>query len=89
MADRYLCRDCGWTSDEGEPGTLSLIPLGIDRILTVCPDCREVETTLARACDEPGCDQEASMGTPVPGGYRSTCWQHRPADSGERARGEG
>ena len=29
-------------------------------------------------CDEPGCMKQGTMGTPVVGGYRRTCWDHRP-----------
>lgn len=43
-----------------------------------CPDCLEVET-LVYACDEPGCTEEVSCGTPTPGGgYRTTCGKHAP-----------
>ena len=33
---------------------------------------------IARLCDEPGCYDEISCGTPTPDGYRSTCSKHAP-----------
>lgn len=45
--------------------------------ITGCPKCRE-PNTLYLACDEPGCWDEASCGTPTPNGYRQTCGDHRP-----------
>ena len=29
-------------------------------------------------CDEPGCKEQVSCGTPTPTGYRNTCGKHRP-----------
>lgn len=29
-------------------------------------------------CDEPGCMDQISCGTPIPGGYRQTCGKHQP-----------
>lgn len=29
-------------------------------------------------CDEPGCGEESTCGTPIPGGYRRTCHKHIP-----------
>jgi hypothetical protein len=42
------------------------------------------DETLFRAtlglCDEPGCFNQISCGTPTPTGYRSTCHTHYPGD---------
>lgn len=43
-----------------------------------CPKCGECNYWTA-ICDEAGCDQPCSCGTPIAGGYRRTCGQHRPA----------
>lgn len=29
-------------------------------------------------CDEPGCMKRWTCGTPTPGGYRTTCFEHQP-----------
>jgi hypothetical protein len=45
-----------------------------------CPDCKEINTMVG-VCDEPGCWQETSCGTPTKdGGYRRTCGKHRPEE---------
>lgn len=86
MPDRYVCAECGWHGDQPARVSLTLdLGQGEEVSLVVCPQCRGIESTLSRACDEPGCAREASMGTPTPTGYRSTCWDHRPAASGEPA----
>jgi hypothetical protein len=33
-------------------------------------------------CDEPGCMEQASVGTPTPTGYRRTCHKHAPKQEG-------
>ena len=37
-------------------------------------------------CDEPGCFEEISCGTPIEGGYRSTCYEHMPKIIDEKIR---
>ena len=38
----------------------------------------------AAICDEPGCLNDVVMGTPTPGGYRSTCSLHDPRKQASR-----
>ena len=81
MTTRQVCygRNCNWhgTSDEVlraphpfEPG----------EEVWGCPKCKSIDS-LYLACDEPGCWETASCGTPTPAGYRSTCGKHRPLDT--------
>lgn len=44
-----------------------------------CPKCKAVEC-LYLVCDEPGCWEHSTCGTPTPAGYRSTCGKHMPKD---------
>ena len=47
--------------------------------LYACPKCRD--STLVRACDEPGCNRQVTCGTPTANGYRQTCYTHMPKES--------
>ena len=71
---RWLCQSCDWTGEDAE---LLRAPSPFDATDTVvgCPKCKAVED-IANACDEPGCDKEATCGFPAPGGYRRTCGKH-------------
>ena len=42
-----------------------------------CPKCQSINS-LALACDEPGCWQSVTCGTPTEDGYRNTCGKHAP-----------
>ncbi len=42
-----------------------------------CPECKS-PVQFREVCDEPGCWNEASCGTPTPNGYRRICGQHTP-----------
>jgi hypothetical protein len=53
-------------------------PFNEQENLFVCPECLTLENTVYTACDEPGCNQAASSGTPTPNGYRNTCHDHYP-----------
>lgn len=79
---KVICetRRCGWHGLEHE-ALVAKSPFSDDD-LVACPECKEVGT-LVVACDEPGCWKEASCGTPIPGGYRRTCFDHRPKELGE------
>lgn len=74
-AMRIQCTECHWI---GTDATVAKVkdPDG-DDIWWVCPMCRTPES-FNHICDEPGCTRTVSCGTPIPGGYRSTCHQHRP-----------
>lgn len=75
MSEKCVCSACGWL------GTYDQLlaapnPFIKDDTLYACPICKDMD--LDRACDEPGCSKLASCGTPVPGGYRVTCFKHSP-----------
>lgn len=76
---RFICQDCDWRGGESEllraPNPFA--DENPDEMIG-CPRCRE-PNTMRQACDESGCWREASMGTPVHGGYRRTCYDHRPS----------
>lgn len=46
-----------------------------------CPECRCIDP-FVYVCDEPGCDEECSCGTPTEKGYRMTCSKHAPVKHG-------
>ena len=74
---KMICENfsCEWVGDEADVLRAPNPFVGRDELIA-CPKCGCV--TLAAACDEPGCDQVASCGTPAIGGYRRTCLDHMP-----------
>ena len=68
--------NCGW---KGEDTELLHAPNPFDPEdeLTGCPGCKDV-SSVKTCCDEPGCWDWWSCGTPTPEGYRGTCDKHRP-----------
>lgn len=87
MTDRKLvCQECNWqgrTSDCLEATN----PFGKEGTIHGCPDCKEVEC-FATACDEDGCWESVTCGTPTPDGYRMTCSKHEPKSDIGRAKSE-
>lgn len=80
MGDQpILCTECGWYGDT-EDMLVEAHPFQKGYTCYGCPSCREIETVVAR-CDEPGCKDIVACGTPVIGGYRSTCSKHAPKTS--------
>lgn len=71
---RWLCQSCGWNGDDDEL-LRAPNPFFLEDTIVGCPNCKVVEN-MANACDEPGCDKEATSGFPDPGGYRRTCGLH-------------
>jgi hypothetical protein len=74
---KLVCEDfrCGWVGLQSEALTAP-DPFNEGCELIACPKCRE--QTLNAACDEEGCKDFGTMGTPTPEGYRWTCFEHRP-----------
>lgn len=75
MKNRYTCtnRGCGWAGHETE--MLSAPdPFNVGDMLYACPNCKD--QSLVLACDEDGCNEQATCGTPTPAGYRSVCSKH-------------
>ena len=73
ICESHRCRWVGLTSEALSAPN----PFVEGEKLIACPQCRE--QTLCSCCDESGCTELASCGTPVPNGYRWTCYKHRPS----------
>ncbi len=69
-------RRCGWrgTSDQqlSAPN-----PFEEGETIWACPKCKSIDS-IVYACDEPGCWGAVSCGMLTSGGYRNTCFDHRP-----------
>ena len=73
-ADKYVCAECDWK------GIAPLLlraanPFNADDMLIGCPSCKSVNT-LSVACDEDGCWDYVTCGTPTADGYRRVCGLH-------------
>jgi hypothetical protein len=76
---KVMCteRGCDWVGEDTEM-LVAGNPFNPHDELTACPKCKTVENTVFVACDEPGCKQQSSCGTPTSAGYRNTCHNHMP-----------
>ena len=72
---KVYCAECLWHGAQTEIDQID-DPRG-SGAWSVCPSCRAA-CHIHVACDEAGCWEPATCGTPVPGGYRQTCGPHRP-----------
>lgn len=79
MNRRFLCDEC-WSAFREEELLKSPNPFDPSTEVTGCPNCFAVDS-MRLICDEPGCMNEADIGTPTPDGYRNTCYKHAPHDS--------
>ena len=73
---RFVCRECGWRGND-EDALSASNPFDPGDIITGCPKCKNVNT-MRTTCDELGCWEEDTCGTPTLGGYRRTCGKHQP-----------
>jgi hypothetical protein len=73
---RWICTDCRFIGLR-EEFDIVRDPKVVGNTWTICPKCRSADH-ITDACDEPGCDREASCGFPVDDerGYRRTCYEH-------------
>ena len=73
----FVCDECGWHGNNPES---VMIPMyaNRDEAIDVCPKCRCVKSSLSVCCEEPGCKNEASCGTPHQTGYKRHCHLHPP-----------
>jgi hypothetical protein len=69
---KWCCTECDW---RGSDLLVSQNPFNRDDKIHGCPECKSVECFKA-ACDEPGCNKDASCGWPSADGYRNTCHDH-------------
>jgi hypothetical protein len=73
---KIRCKECNWE------GVLEQVleakhPFQDQVLIYGCPKCLEAEP-FETLCDEPGCRDIYSCGTPSPSGYRQTCHKHIP-----------
>ena len=68
---------CDWKGDDSEM-LRAPHPFDLADEVVGCPNCKDIGT-LAEVCDEPGCWEVSTMGTPTGEGYRRTCFNHRPS----------
>lgn len=68
---------CSWHGQRSE-ALIAPDPFNVGCKLFACPECRQ--QTLRTCCDEPGCWNEDTIGTPTAKGYRRTCHKHIPPD---------
>ncbi len=73
---KVVCRNCGWRGLSTEQ-LFAENPFDSTDTIVGCPKCRCVNTTR-NACDERGCWDEDTCGTPTGEGYRRTCHVHMP-----------
>jgi hypothetical protein len=77
---KLVCKDCDWRGTDLQK-LIAPNPFDKEDIVVGCPKCNSVNQ-LRTACDEPGCWEEDTCGTPVvygsPVGYRRTCGKHIP-----------
>jgi hypothetical protein len=73
---KLVCKGCGWrgTADQLLQGNNPFAP---HETIYGCPQCKEIEPHRT-CCDEPGCWEQDTCGTPTPAGYRRTCDKHAP-----------
>jgi hypothetical protein len=74
---KFVCLDCSEVVTDREM-LRATNPFDPTEGIVGCPNCKEVNS-LVGACDEPGCSEQTTCGTPTPNGYRRTCSRHMPA----------
>lgn len=74
------CESCAWIGHESEL-LCAPNPFNGD-VLNGCPSCKDV-CDLKSVCDEPGCFERDTCGTPTPEGYRRVCGEHYRGLSGK------
>lgn len=73
---RSVCKECGWKGS-GEEVLEAANPFDANDTISGCPKCKSAQT-MRTTCDEPGCWEPDTCGTPTPNGYRRTCGKHVP-----------
>ena len=78
LTAKVICtnRHCDWHGLDSEL-LRAADPFTAGDELVACPKCRQTPY-LSVACDEPDCWRPVTCGTPIVGGYRNTCGDHRP-----------
>ena len=76
MTDKVQCDVCAWIGTDARILSAKN-PFDPEDTVEGCPQCKSVNS-IRRFCDEPGCTERASCGTPTKDGYRQTCGKHAP-----------
>ena len=76
MSDKIKCRECDYRGVTSDLLTAQN-PFHEPDTIYGCPFCKSIDRFIP-LCDEPGCQNEASCGTPTATGYRHTCGTHAP-----------
>jgi hypothetical protein len=71
-------RHCNWQGYEDEI-LVAEHPFGYEGAIIGCPKCKSI-ATIDYVCDEQGCWEVATCGTPSIDGYRHTCLKHKPVE---------
>lgn len=81
---KVSCGICNWQGKDKDmlSGTN---PFDNTEEIFGCPECKSIDSLFC-VCDEPGCWEIVSCGTPTEEGYRSTCNTHDPFKN--KTRGE-
>jgi phage FluMu protein Com len=74
--NRWRCETCREISLDANL-LKAFNPFDRSEVIVGCPKCKSVNDFTA-VCDEEGCVQQVSCGTPTPTGYRNTCSKHAP-----------
>ena len=74
--DKVICDECHRISRLNQ--LLSAAnPFEAEDEIKGCPNCKSIDCFHV-VCDEPGCKDVATCGTPTKEGYRHTCSKHGP-----------
>ncbi|KKL83145.1 hypothetical protein LCGC14_1977660 [marine sediment metagenome] len=80
QAGKTVCEMCEYQSSNAFLDHLNGVnPFNVEEIIHGCPECKSIDS-FRSACDEPGCWELVSCGTPSAGGYRTTCRAHKPRE---------
>lgn len=72
--DRYKCNSC-WAICSYDEMLVVSNPYDASKDIEICPTCKDSEC-FDMMCDEPGCLNIRSCGTPTESGYRMVCYKH-------------
>ena len=79
QAAGYVCTECGWKGNATNTAIVKIIGGKISTVLC-CPKCDTMKSTIHKCCEEPGCAEIATQGTPFKCGYKRHCHKHPPTD---------
>jgi hypothetical protein len=73
---RCNVRRCDWRGLQEDVLTAPN-PFDNEDTIIGCPNCKSIDT-IETVCDEDGCWELVTCGTPTENGYRTTCYKHVP-----------